>query len=170
MDNITKKRLLDVLLYEPVTGVFTVIVSAGNKKTGDVCGSIVQGNKTNKYLRTMIDGKRYRLHRLAWLYMTGTLPASDMDVDHIDGNGLNNIFDNLRVVSRSANCKNCKSFSSNTSGVNGVHQRSSGSWRASIRVDKVLIHLGTFKTKDEASAARENANVKYGFSETHGKR
>ena len=53
-----------------------------------------------------LDGKtkRYHAHRLVFLYIDGYFPAAD--VDHIDGNGLNNARINLRKVSHQENMKN----------------------------------------------------------------
>ena len=70
-------------------------------------------------MRINIGKKKYRLHRLAFLYMTGELPSGD--IDHIDANGLNNKWSNLRDVSRSINRRNARIPSNNTSGVTGVN-------------------------------------------------
>lgn len=61
--------------------------------------------------------KAYRVHRLIWLYMEGYFPET---IDHIDGCGTNNRFNNLRDVSRSDNQKNLRLCSNNTSGFTGV--------------------------------------------------
>ncbi len=45
-----------------------------------------------------------------------------------------------------------------------------GRWIAYIRVDRVLIRLGSFRNKEDAVAARELAEIKYNFHENHGKR
>lgn len=93
--------------------------------------------------------------------MTGEQPD---DIDHIDGDGLNNKWSNLRSVSHNLNGKNQKMHTTNTSGVSGVYYRKdSGRWRAKIMVDNKQINLGTFKNKDDAIAARKEAEIKHNF-------
>lgn len=93
--------------------------------------------------------------------MTGEQP---INIDHIDGNGLNNKWSNLRSVSHSVNGKNQKKHKTNTSGVSGVYYRKdSNRWRARIMVDDKAISLGTFKNKDDAIAARKEAEIKHNF-------
>lgn len=115
-------------------------------------------------------GKRrsIRAHRLA-LYMRGINIPTGMEVDHIDGNKLNNKLENLRIVSRVENNRNTKTGKNNTSGVKGVHwDKGVGKWRAVIWVNKKCIQLGVFDYLDDARAARESAKIKYGFHSNHG--
>lgn len=158
------------MTYNSNSGLFTRNINRGRFKKHSKVGGVIKGNATNKYLRTTIDGERYRIHRLAWFYVTGTMPVREMDIDHINGNGLDNRFVNLRVVARKINSRNCKLSSRNTSGTCGVYQRSSGRWRSHIRVDRKLICLGTFNEKEDAITARRKAEKKYGFTKLHGRR
>lgn len=84
-------------------------------------------------------------------------------VDHIDGNGLNNRRNNLRIVTNQVNAQNvATAFKNSSSGVLGVrwHTRRNN-WHASIKIDGRHIHLGCFQSRDEAEAARLAAEVKY---------
>src|SRR5690554_3545233 len=65
-----------------------------------------------------IFGELWSAHRLAWLWMTGSLPRED--IDHIDRNGTNNRWDNLREVTAEENMRNCSIRRDNTSGYSGV--------------------------------------------------
>ena len=71
-------------------------------------------------------------------------------VDHIDGNGLNNIRRNLRLVTASGNSFYRHKFPGNSTGYRGVTY-SYGRYRAMITYQKTLRHLGTFDTKEEAA-------------------
>lgn len=155
---ITFERLKEVLQYEPISGVFI--------RNGKVTGMIHSAKDRKTYLEISIDSVTYKAHRLAWLYMTGALPEDQMD--HIDGDGLNNKWNNLRAVTQAENAKNLKMYSTNTSGRTGVQKRRSGKWVALIRVDRKLIYLGTFAKFPEAASAREEAEKKYGFHQNHG--
>jgi hypothetical protein len=79
---------------------------------------------------------------------------SGLEVDHIDGNGLNNCRNNLRLASPSENRRNQRKRSDNSSGFKGVSwypQR--GKWRALIGINGKIKHLGYFLTAEEAHQA-----------------
>lgn len=85
------------------------------------------------------------------------------DVDHIDGDGLNNTKSNLRVVTHAVNCANTRVSKNNTSGVTGVGWfKQYGQWRARTVWQGKEHHLGYFDNKEEAVRA-----VKH-FKELHG--
>lgn len=73
-----------------------------------------------------------------------------LDVDHIDGDGLNNQRSNLRNCTRSVNMQNQKARS--PSGYKGVYY-DKGYIRSMIAKNGKLIHLGYFKTEEEAARA-----------------
>lgn len=105
-----------------------------------------------------INGKRYRAHRLAWLYMTGEWPRHF--IDHIDGNNKNNRFDNLRDVPQSVNRENQRNpRRGSKSGLQGVSEAPKGSikpWIAQITVRGEKIYLGTYDDPLEAHAVYIN--------------
>jgi len=107
------------------------------------------------------------IHRLAFLYMEGSFPSDD--VDHINGNGTDNRWINLRSVKRVENARNVKLLSSNTSGHAGVgwdvHRNK---WRARITVNNKTKHLGRFDRIQEAVDARKHAEIEYDFHPNHG--
>lgn len=96
-----------------------------------------------------------RLHRVIMDAPKG------IEVDHIDGNGLNNCKSNLRLCTRMQNSQNQKMFSTNKSGFKGVYQVPNGKWASFIVVNKKQNHLGTFLTKEAAAAAYNDAAVYY---------
>ena len=64
-----------------------------------------RNNKTYRFVK--VRGLKFKAHRLAWLLSYGHWPPGI--IDHIDGDGLNNRIDNLRVVSHHENCMNRRS-------------------------------------------------------------
>jgi len=81
-------------------------------------------------------------------------------IDHIDGNKLNNAFDNLRVVSNQGNQFNrptAKGYSWN---------KARGKWEAQIRINKKNKHLGCYDTEEAARAAYLAAKEKYHVIQT----
>lgn len=82
--------------------------------------------------------------------------------DHIDGDGLNNIRANLRVVTHRMNLQNIVN-GKKTSVYPGVSlSASSGKWRAHIRVNGVQKDLGSFTSEITAFEAYKNANEAIG--------
>lgn len=81
-----------------------------------------------------------------------------VEVDHVDGEGLNNRRFNLRGATRRQNSYNARLRSGGSSRFKGVSldamasERGAAPWRAYIRVDGRQIVLGRFQT--EAAAAR----------------
>ena len=82
----------------------------------------------------------------------------ELQVDHIDGNSLNNCRANLRLATPSQNQANVECYSS--SGLKGAYKIKSG-WMSKIVVNRKPIYLGTFLTKEMAAAAYTRAANKY---------
>jgi|SRR5215472_961266 len=77
----------------------------------------------------------------------------DMDVDHIDHNGLNNRRNNLRLATRSKNLHHNRRLSG-ASGYRGVVAKRGG-WAARISYNDRMLYLGTYDTPREAALARD---------------
>ena len=81
-----------------------------------------------------------------------------MQVDHRDGNKLDNRKDNLRLCSRVQNCRNRKLNANNTSNFKGVTwDKKDKRFRAKIYVHRKTIHLGSYTEKVPAAIAYNNA-------------
>ncbi|OPY45858.1 MAG: AP2 domain protein [Methanosaeta sp. PtaU1.Bin028] len=84
------------------------------------------------------------------------------DIDHINGNGLDNRLENLRLVTRAENAYNRRKSPGRTSQYKGVYFDSDrGKWRASIKVNGRTIQLGRYETEEEAAIAYRIAARKY---------
>lgn len=117
---------------------------------GTVAGYKV-GLQNNAYIALSLFNYPILAHRLAFLWMTGSIPSL---IDHIDGNGLNNSWSNLRPATRIQNGANSSLSKSNTSGFKGVSfNKRIGKWRASISCGRKQISLGHFETAEDAHAA-----------------
>ena len=125
-------------------------------RIGAAAGSLTQP-MGKKYLQLCItiNGKqlKYLLHRVVWMFVTGEDPG-DWEIDHIDGNGLNNSFANLRKANRSQNMCNSRLTADNSSGFKGVsYCKQTKKWKASIQINGKQLHLGRFDTPEPAHMA-----------------
>lgn len=87
----------------------------------------------------------------------GVILKPDVEVDHRDGNGLNNMKENLRVATRSQNNMNRISRSGTTSIYKGVSwNREKSKWEAYIRYESKQYKLGYFNDERDAALAYNN--------------
>ena len=170
---LTQKILKTHLFYNEFTGTFKWI-SRKHKKNA---GRVLITNQGKRYIQISIDKHIYYAHRLAFLYMNNKWPENE--IDHIDHDGENNTWTNLRDVTKLENAKNRKLNKTNTSGTTGVTfitQKSKYKekiteykyWRAQIKINSKQITIGNFKTKKEAIAARKKAEIANRFHRNHG--
>lgn len=167
MKPLTQEELKRHLDYDQYTGIFTWIVANCNRvRKGGIAGSVKKsGGKS--YISIMVNKKEYYAHRLAFLYMDGSLPEDE--VDHISGNGLNNTWKNIREVSGQENRKNRRLQRNNKSGCVGVSwSNRDKKWYTQIGLHGKRKFLGSFVKKEEAILARQRAGIEYGFHENHG--
>lgn len=79
-------------------------------------------------------------------------PKKNMEVDHIDGNGLNNQRSNLRICTRAENALNRRINNNNTSGFKGVtFVKEDGKWQVQIAAKRRFYYLGRYDSKVEAA-------------------
>ncbi len=151
--------------YNPVTGVFTRLKNdcPGNPRWAHLIGKPITAVGKDGYLKIEIQGKEHRLHRLAWLYMTGSWPKRG--VDHKNRVRSDNRWTNLREADQLQQIGNMSRRKTRSkSGVRGVHFSSTGKpWIAHLRVEGRNTHLGAFDTIEEAKACYEKAaRAKFG--------
>lgn len=122
------------------------------RRAGDEAGFIHRLGY--RYVKLSFDGQKYQIaaHRIAWALFHNACPSTDMEIDHIDRDKLNNKISNLRLVTRRENANN-RSIVQRSSAHPGVSRRKTGYWRAYAYRDGKYIHLGGFKTEQEAALA-----------------
>ncbi len=127
-----------------------------SKLKGFTWGVFLSSHNKSLYAQTNYKNKNIKLHRLI------TNCPEDKMIDHINRNTLDNRRCNIRICTNSENQQNKNKYINNISGFIGVNwHKNNKCWQASIRVYKKLLHLGSFKTKEEAIIARQEAEKKY---------
>jgi hypothetical protein len=165
---LTATRARELLDYNPETGALTwKVYRGGRTKAGEEAGHVWR-NRRMSYYRVKVDGIDHRAHRLCFLIYYGAWPSGE--IDHIDGDGLNNRIANLRAVPGGANARNHPRQIKNTSGTTGVSWDTARSkWRAQIGVSGRRVHIGQFDTIAEAVSVRKRAERLHGYHENHGR-
>ena len=134
------------LSYDPLTGRWTWANTFNNRIVkGKTAGTVTKYG----YLKIKVVDSVYMAHRLAWLWCYEQDPVG-LEIDHIDGNRLNNAIDNLRVATTKQNSFNSKTY--NALGLKGV-SKSGSKYRARIRFNNKCLHIGVFNTALDAAAA-----------------
>lgn len=152
---LTQHYLKSKLKYSKRTGAF--IWKTPHPSSGVKPGHVV-ATKLNGYLCVKLLNRKYYTHRLAFLYVDGKMPPRSRKVDHINGEKTDNRWKNLRLVSAKQNNRN---QGKHRAGVTGIREMPSGNWEVRIKHDWKTRYVGTFKTKDEAIAARRKAERRY---------
>lgn len=147
---LTQKRLHEILHYDPQTGIFRWRTG---KRKGQVAGT---RHDERGYLKVSIKNRRYLLHRLAWLWMTGAMPR--WDITHRNGDHSDNSWSNLVEANRMQRSEERPAVRIRTE-IDGVWSVGSH-FEATVSTNTATLSLGTFETIDEAKPAiRERLRV-----------
>jgi hypothetical protein len=143
---LSQERLRELFDYNPETGDFIRRSGRSGVKAGAKVGYLHPFG----YWYIRVDGKKYRAHRLAWLYITGAWPSGD--IDHRNGIRSDNRFCNLREATREENAWNSKP--KRRDGLRGSYlPKRYKRWAAQIMKNGKSHRLGLFSTEMEAHKA-----------------
>jgi hypothetical protein len=153
---ITKELLHQKYSYCPIDIAQPLVHRNGSRKTkrGDPAGTLVQS-----YYRmgNILETRSMSIHRAVWLYKhPGCYKESEVPpiIDHINMNKQDNRYENLRPVSSNFNAFNRKRPEGGSSYYRGVSLiKTSGRWKASIRMGGKRRHIGTFPGGPEGEIA-----------------
>lgn len=154
---INAKQVRELFNYDPLSGALTRKVRTAQRVQ---CGDAVGWPNTFGHLVVCVKYKKYLVHCLIWLLVTGKWPKNELD--HRDTNPANNRWVNLREATKSQNMMNRGAQSNNRIGLKGVSWHATmKKYRARIFVGGKEIPLGYFGTPKEAHAAYIEAAKQY---------
>lgn len=144
------RTLKELIHYDPETGVFTRI--RGGRR-----GQSISYIHPSGYMTTYIRGYYYRLHLLAWLYMTGEHPPAGQTIDHINRIKTDNRWCNLRLATASQQAIN-RTHRSQSSGYRGIRiyetQTRGTRWMVNL-THRGRLYAKAFGSLEEAIADRD---------------
>ena len=144
---LTARLVHELLDYDPKTGVFRWREQRGRVKAGDIAGTC-----SHDGVGIRINGRRYPASHLAVLWMTGKLPPAE--INHRDGDNINNRWANLRSIDRSQKLYNRGKQQNNSVGLKGVtFHKGRGKFLAQIQAAGVRHFLGYFANAEQAFRA-----------------
>jgi len=181
MQKLTYEKAFRIFDYNPDTGdifrkdfLIEECSSEGSYKSlckmyaGKVTGYKKYYNNGMRYKVISHKGAHYRAHRVAALLMTKRWPKNI--VDHIDGNGFNNKWANLRETTQAKNMRNRRMSTKTKSGVMGVHwNKRSGKWFSKITIDGRQTQIYYGDSFEEAVKSRKKHERELGYHDNHGR-
>lgn len=159
-------------IYDPETGVLQYRKKKNRKRLLNTeAGRVITASTGTRYRIVTVEysdkpSESVFAHRVAWKLETGEEPPEQ--IDHRDGNGLNNAFTNLRDGTGCNNARNSAMNKNNTSGYNGVVAVKGGRYLVRLKCEGEDIYIGRFKDLHEAGKAARNARLEKGFTLRHG--
>ena len=119
-------------------------VSRGPARVGDVFGC----TDTNGYLQGWVDGVKFQVHRLIWIWHHGDIPEG-LVIDHQNEVKDDNRIENLKLMRQRENV-----YRDKRPGMKNIYKSGKG-WKVQFRIDGKLKTFGTFQTIPEAQAVRD---------------
>jgi hypothetical protein len=147
------QELLQELFYYKNGFLFNKVKRSSNAMPNTKAGTLP---KNSDYRRVSISNKIYLEHRIIWIYFNGPIPT-ELFIDHINQNKVDNNIENLRLCTRSENQYNRGKYKNNKSGYKGVSfNKALNKYSAQMRIKDVKKHIGYFETAELAKDAYDN--------------
>tara|TARA_R110000772_G_scaffold176823_1_gene288480 strand:+ start:112 stop:645 length:534 start_codon:yes stop_codon:yes gene_type:complete len=139
--------------------IFRIVFRSNNAKEGDRAGT---GNGLG-YRQIQINNRRYKEHRIVWMLVHGFDPI--MEIDHINGNKVDNRIENLRIVTSSENQRAYRKVSlASSSKFRGVSwAKTRGMFISAITLGGTSKYIGGFTCEIEAAKAYDKKAIELGF-------
>jgi hypothetical protein len=151
---LTQDYLKEILDYDELIGTFKWKKHFFSSYIGKQAG----GLNAEGYFCIKINRKTYKGHRLAWIYVNGTIEMPE--IDHINGIKSDNRIINLRQCDKALNMQNKRQAQTNNqTGYLGV-MKNGKRFYAEICHQKKRHYLGNFKTPELAHQAYLEAKRK----------
>jgi hypothetical protein len=150
LNELNVEQLHELFKYDPETGKLYWRTSSAYNVKADSEAGYVQKEKWTNYRRVTIARVGYQVHTIVWAMAYGW---PECDLDHRDGNGLNNRLENLRPATRKENGRNRRARLTCSSTYKGVQRDKRGKWRTFIQG----FHIGYFTLECEAAKAYDAA-------------
>lgn len=159
----SRERLLQLFTDEGTT------IAWRNSRKRVHAGRKIKAIDGAGYLTVTVDGVMMAVHRILWVMREGAIPKGGQ-IDHIDGDRLNNSPGNLRLTAASGNNRNRRIGRNNTSGVKGVTWNAkAGKWQAMLYTLEGNSYLGVFNNLEDAeSVVRQARKASHGDFCNHG--
>jgi hypothetical protein len=136
-------------------GLYWKSTTSNAIKVGDRAGYVT----SHGYRKIHFLDKQEYEHRLVYLWHHGYIPK---EIDHINGNKLDNRIENLREVTHSQNAMNVKLKKNNTSGVKGVcWDKTRNKWKVKVSINNKTINCGRYDDFELAELVAIEARDKY---------
>jgi hypothetical protein len=115
-------------------------------------------NHHSGYCQVWLNGGMVMYHVIIWILSTGEDIPKSMEIDHINGDRIDNRIENLRVVTQRENQQNQKIHRAGRLTGTYYHKiyyndKIYHYWLSQIKIDSKQIHVGYYKTEQEAHEA-----------------
>jgi hypothetical protein len=118
---------------------------------GKTAGTPVTNHSGKTYWHIKVDGRAIKRSHIVFLFATGKWPS--FQIDHVNGNSIDDRIGNLREATMTQNAWNHKTRAKKSTCPMGIRQLPSGRYEARITANKVQLNIGTFDTQEEAGLA-----------------